>query len=735
MANVRLWPNVIHQPLTDATDLANVDVTSYVNGALAHVNTLSIFGYDNASTATPNDITVIEPSIGPGRWEVVKPTLSAGDLLLGTTSSGGIAEEIPCTSAGRSFLAAANAAEQRSVIGAASSGANSDITSLSALSTPLSVGQGGSGASTLGPGLLVGNGTSPFSTVTAPSGAVVGTTDAQTLTNKTIAYASNTLTGVATSGANSNITSISGLIVPLDVPQGGSGASSFNAYGVIIGGATSTGALQSTTTGSTGAILRSSGTTSVPVWTTATYPATTTVNRILYSSATNVIGQITSANNSVLVTNGSGVPSISASLPSGLLITSPKMNAIFDTNNNQEIAFTATGSAVNYLTIINAATGNGPSINASGADTNVDLNLNSKGSGKVYLGSVNSSGIVFNANQPIYDSALNMFLDFTRVASAQEHINISNATLASSAGATISSACDFNANPNITITAPNSGLVKLGSTSYPKTTTANQILYSSASNTVGQITTANNGALVTNGSGVPSISSTLPAAVMANIAKFNTIVTQVFTASGTYTPSSGMLYCIAFLVGGGGGSGGTAQVTGSDWAISGGGGAGGYALKTISAATIGASQVVTVGAGGTAGAAGANAGGVGGTTSLGSICSATGGQGGAAGVNGTSGLNVNGSAGGSGSSGDINIDGGHSGRAISLQSSNIIYGSYGGASHLSGSKIPTSNTTGVAGLNYGGGAPGLLFDTTSVAANAGGAGAPGIVVVIEYCNQ
>lgn len=44
---------------------------------------------------------------------------------------------------------------------------------------------GGTGAATL-TGLVLGNGTSAMTTVTAPSGAVVGTTDTQTLTNKRI---------------------------------------------------------------------------------------------------------------------------------------------------------------------------------------------------------------------------------------------------------------------------------------------------------------------------------------------------------------------------------------------------------------------------------------------------------------------------------------------------------------------------------------------------------------------
>lgn len=81
------------------------------------------------------------------------------------------------------------------VTGLAASGANSDITSLTGLTTPLSVAQGGSGAATL-TGILKGSGTSAFTAVTAPSGTIVGTTDSQALTNKTY----NGLTVTTTTG-------------------------------------------------------------------------------------------------------------------------------------------------------------------------------------------------------------------------------------------------------------------------------------------------------------------------------------------------------------------------------------------------------------------------------------------------------------------------------------------------------------------------------------------------------
>jgi hypothetical protein len=65
---------------------------------------------------------------------------------------------------------------------------NSDLDAIDALFNAgpvLKVDKGGTGAATL-TGVVIGNGTSAFTTVTAPTGALVGTTDTQTLTNKTV---------------------------------------------------------------------------------------------------------------------------------------------------------------------------------------------------------------------------------------------------------------------------------------------------------------------------------------------------------------------------------------------------------------------------------------------------------------------------------------------------------------------------------------------------------------------
>jgi hypothetical protein len=64
-------------------------------------------------------------------------------------------------------------------------------------------------------------------------------------------------------------------------------------------------------------------------------------------------------------------------------LTSPVINEIDDSNGNEEIIFTATASAVNEVTIANAATGNNPNFTASGSDTNVGINFTPKGTGAV----------------------------------------------------------------------------------------------------------------------------------------------------------------------------------------------------------------------------------------------------------------------------------------------------------------------------------------------------------------
>ena len=61
-------------------------------------------------------------------------------------------------------------------------------------------------------------------------------------------------------------------------------------------------------------------------------------------------------------------------------------HGIQDENGNEQIVFQTTSSAVNQIDVTNAATGNAPSIAATGGDTNIDFQLSPKGIGRVTLG-------------------------------------------------------------------------------------------------------------------------------------------------------------------------------------------------------------------------------------------------------------------------------------------------------------------------------------------------------------
>lgn len=70
-------------------------------------------------------------------------------------------------------------------------------------------------------------------------------------------------------------------------------------------------------------------------------------------------------------------------------LTSPVVNtpnigtSINDTNGAELLKLTAASSAVNELTLANAATGNKPTLSATGGDTNITTKLSAKGSGSV----------------------------------------------------------------------------------------------------------------------------------------------------------------------------------------------------------------------------------------------------------------------------------------------------------------------------------------------------------------
>lgn len=68
-------------------------------------------------------------------------------------------------------------------------------------------------------------------------------------------------------------------------------------------------------------------------WSTATYPVTTTINRLLFSSANNTVGEISTLNDALLITSNTGVPSFSNSaIPAFTMAGDINMGSHFITN-------------------------------------------------------------------------------------------------------------------------------------------------------------------------------------------------------------------------------------------------------------------------------------------------------------------------------------------------------------------------------------------------------------------
>ncbi len=133
-------------------------------------------------------------------------------------------------------------------------------------------------------------------------------------------------------------------------------------------------------------------------------PATSKVYMVINGSDSDVVLKTSSSTgvtvatsaNIVAAYNGSDFVAIAEALPDNVVtldgvqtltnktLTSPKVGtALLDTNGNEVIKVTAASSAVNELTIANAATSNPPSISATGNDTNINISLVPKGSGVV----------------------------------------------------------------------------------------------------------------------------------------------------------------------------------------------------------------------------------------------------------------------------------------------------------------------------------------------------------------
>jgi hypothetical protein len=221
---------------------------------------------------------------------------------------------------------------------------------------------------------------------------------------------------------------------------------------------------------------------------------------------------------------------------------------------------------------------------------------------------------------------------------------------------------------------------------------------------------------------------------------FNALLNQqVFSTAGnfTYVPTTGMASCVIECVGGGAG-GNSVQGGASLLFLGPGGGSGGYSRKYATAAQIGSSQPVTVGAAGLGATTGGGTQGTsvsgtnGGDTSVGTLCIAKGGL-------GAGNVFTPGGAGAPIGTGDFTCGGapGESGSSLGSQAS-VINGGAGGSSIFGGGargpgQTSTSTIGGYAATSYGSGGGGGFAGIAAV--GVGGNGSPGIVIITEYSSN
>ena len=107
-----------------------------------------------------------------------------------------------------------------------------------------------------------------------------------------------------------------------------------------------------------GQVLQSSGAAADPAFSTATYPSTTTINQILYSSSTNVVSGLATANRAVFTTGATGVP-VMTPLTDGQIIigsTAGSPAAASITSSDSSITITPGSNSIN-LTMTGGACG------------------------------------------------------------------------------------------------------------------------------------------------------------------------------------------------------------------------------------------------------------------------------------------------------------------------------------------------------------------------------------------
>ena len=358
----------------------------------------------------------------------------------------------------------------------------------------------------------------------------------------------------------------------VDLSHGGTNANLTASNGGILYSTATAGAILAGT--ATARQMLQSGATAAPAWSTATWPATTTANQILYSSGTNTVTGLTTANSSVLVTSGAGVPSLSTTLPNG--ITATTQSAADNSTKVATTAYADNAGANKTLSNLTAPTAISQGLIPTG-DLSVAIGSDAHRWGSIRASTI-GSGLTGVFDMLVYDTGLANYVSAfqltvgnpatavlgTTVTATTQPPGTNTNQLATTAfvQAAVAGGVSYpislsNGGTNANLTASNGGIfystatagailagtatarqmLQSGATgapawstaTYPATTTANQILYSSATNTVAGLATANSSVLVTSGAGVPSLSTALPNGITANTQAIATADTTVAT--------------------------------------------------------------------------------------------------------------------------------------------------------------------------------------------------------------
>jgi hypothetical protein len=207
---------------------------------------------------------------------------------------------------------------------------------------------------------------------------------------------------------------------------------------------------------------------------------------------------------------------------------------------------------------------------------------------------------------------------------------------------------------------------------------------------------------------------------------------QYFTASGTYTKPSWLKFAIVEVQGAGGGGAGCGTTAGQV-GVGRGGCAGGYGKSKINAGDIGATETVTIGAGGNGATSGTAT--DGGASSFGAHITATGGAAGNQVNNVTGESYVQSNPGAAAFGGNIlNIRGGGVEAAWCSMTLNLAIASQGGDSVMGrgGSSQTGDGVTAGDGSGYGSGGGGAGMRDGDTTNSSGGDGAGGNIIVYEY---